>query len=68
VKGHTISLGLICTAWCFTATNVLYCKFENWRKSSGRRDYLVENYLEKLRSGKTGAPLGDRDPNFYFTL
>ncbi|EGG00548.1 uncharacterized protein MELLADRAFT_25355, partial [Melampsora larici-populina 98AG31] len=36
VKGHTISLGLICATWCLTATNVLYCRFENWKKSSGQ--------------------------------
>ncbi|EGG00547.1 uncharacterized protein MELLADRAFT_39679 [Melampsora larici-populina 98AG31] len=67
-KGHTIALGLICCTWVLTAANVLYCRFENSRKASGRRDYLVQQYLEKFRAGDTRAPIGDRDPNFRYTL
>lgn len=67
-KGHTIALGLICCTWVLTAANVLYCQFENSRKSSGRRDYMIQHYLERFRAGETRAPIGDRDPNFHFTL
>ncbi|EGG00546.1 uncharacterized protein MELLADRAFT_67775 [Melampsora larici-populina 98AG31] len=67
-KGHKISLALICTTWLFTAANVLYCQFENSRKSSGRRDHLLEQYREKFRAGETRAPIGDRHPKFRFTL
>ncbi|EGG10267.1 uncharacterized protein MELLADRAFT_33964, partial [Melampsora larici-populina 98AG31] len=68
VKGHKIALGLTCGAWALTAANVLYCHFENSRKASGRRDHLVAQYLEQFRAGQTRAPIGDRSPNFYFTL
>ncbi|EGG05702.1 uncharacterized protein MELLADRAFT_36671, partial [Melampsora larici-populina 98AG31] len=68
VKGHKIALGLACGAWALTAANVLYCHFENSRKASGRRDHLAAQYLEQFRAGKTRAPIGDRSPNFYFTL
>lgn len=68
VKGYKISLVLICTTWVCTAANVMYCRFENSRKLSGQRDYLLEQYRRKLRAGETRAPIGDRHPNFYFTL
>ncbi|EGG04492.1 uncharacterized protein MELLADRAFT_88829 [Melampsora larici-populina 98AG31] len=68
VRGHKIALALLCVAWVLTAANVLYCKIENSARMAGKRDYVVTKYLEKFESGKTKAPIGDRDPAFRFTL
>lgn len=68
VRGHKIALALFCVAWVLTAANVLYCKMENLAREAGKRDSAVAAYLEKFESGRTQAPIGDRDPAFRFTL
>lgn len=68
VRGHKTALVLFCVAWLLTAANISYCKKENLARMAGKRDHVVEKYLEKFNSGKTQAPIGDRSPAFRFTL
>ncbi|KAM6501221.1 hypothetical protein JOM56_004235 [Amanita muscaria] len=50
------------------AANVLYCIWENKARSEGRRAGNVEKYKALREAGLTRAPIGDRHPNFKFTL
>ncbi|KAG0143674.1 hypothetical protein CROQUDRAFT_672820 [Cronartium quercuum f. sp. fusiforme G11] len=68
VRGHTIALVCICFSWALTACNVLYCLRENRARKAGLRNVLAEDYYRQVNEGKTRAPIGDRDPNFLFTL
>jgi len=66
--GHTIVLIFVCLAWFFMAANVGYCAWENKARSEGRRQSNLERYQELWDAGKTRAPIGDRHPDFRFTL
>ncbi|KAL8279673.1 hypothetical protein RQP46_007986 [Phenoliferia psychrophenolica] len=55
VRGHTIVLSLLCTAWVLTATNVAYCAYQNKRKAEGK--------CEEFRGDGS-----DRDPAFKYIL
>lgn len=68
VRGHSISLAFICLAWVLVAANVAYCKWENKARAEGRRQGNIEEYQELWDTGKTRAPIGDRSPEFRFTL
>ncbi|KII94771.1 hypothetical protein PLICRDRAFT_693103 [Plicaturopsis crispa FD-325 SS-3] len=68
IRGHSIALGFVCLAWVLTAANVAYCYWENKARSEGRRDQNIIDWQELWDSGKTKAPIGDRHPNFRFTL
>jgi MFS family permease len=68
IRGHTISLAFMCLAWILVAANVAYCKWENRARRLGRREGNIEKYRELYESGKTRAPIGDRHPDFRFTL
>jgi hypothetical protein len=46
----------------------LYCLWENKARREGRRQGNVEKYQELWESGKTRAPIGDRSPDFMYTL
>ncbi|KAI0060435.1 MFS transporter [Artomyces pyxidatus] len=68
IKGHSIVLGCLCTSWLFMAANVLYCRRENKARAAGRRQHNLDAYQKLWDSGKTRAPIGDRHPDFRFTL
>ncbi|KAL5508394.1 hypothetical protein ACEPAH_6013 [Sanghuangporus vaninii] len=68
IRGHTISLAFVCLTWIAVAANVLYCLWENKARAEGRRQGNIETYQELWDSGKTRAPIGDRSPDFRFTL
>lgn len=67
-KGHSIVLGFVVLAWILIAANVRYCIWENKARREGRRQDNIDNYLVLVREGKTKAPIGDRHPDFMFTL
>ncbi|KAJ7591075.1 MFS general substrate transporter [Mycena floridula] len=68
IRGHSIALGSLVLAWILIAANVLYCRWENQARKEGRRQSNIDRYNELLQSGKTKAPIGDRHPDFRFTL
>lgn len=68
IRGHSIVLGFQCLAWILIVANVCYCKWENKARSEGRRQGNIENYQRLWNEGKTRAPIGDRHPDFRFTL
>ncbi|KAH8113458.1 MFS transporter [Phellopilus nigrolimitatus] len=68
IRGHTISLAFVCLSWVLVAANVLYCIWENKARAEGKRQGNVEKYQELWDAGKTRAPIGDRSPDFRFTL
>nr|GAT59405.1 MFS transporter [Mycena chlorophos] len=67
-KGHAIVLGFLILSWIMAAVNVLYCVRENKAREKGLRQGNIAAYDELVRSGKTKAPIGDRHPDFRFTL
>lgn len=46
----------------------MYCVWENRARAQGRRYGNLEKYQELWDTGKTRAPIGDRHPDFRFTL
>ncbi|PPQ77772.1 hypothetical protein CVT25_011207 [Psilocybe cyanescens] len=68
IRGHTISLAFICLAWVCVALNVIYCMWENKAREQGRRQDNLVKYKALVAEGKTKAPIGDRHPDFRFTL
>ncbi|KIK68185.1 hypothetical protein GYMLUDRAFT_216829 [Collybiopsis luxurians FD-317 M1] len=68
IKGHSIALAFLILAWVLIAANVCYCLWENKARADGRRQYNLTKYQELWDSGKTRAPIGDRHPDFRFTL
>ena len=41
---------------------------ENRARAAGRREGNIIAYQELWDAGKTRAPIGDRHPDFHFTL
>ncbi|RDX55469.1 MFS general substrate transporter [Lentinus brumalis] len=68
IKGHSITLAFVCVAWLAMFCNVMYCLWENKARAEGRRQDNLTKYQELWDSGKTRAPIGDRHPDFRFTL
>lgn len=68
IRGHSIALAFACLAWVLIAANVAYCALENRARRAGRRQSNIDRYRELWESGKTRAPIGDRHPEFLFTL
>ncbi|KAJ7638796.1 MFS general substrate transporter [Roridomyces roridus] len=68
IRGHSITLAFLIMAWILVAINVLYCMHENKARAEGRRQGNITAYEELRASGKTTAPIGDRHPDFRFTL
>ncbi|TFK43548.1 MFS transporter [Crucibulum laeve] len=68
VRGHTIALAFVSLAWVLVAANVGYCMWENKARREGRRAGNLDRYRELRVNGKTRAPIGDRHPDFRFTL
>ncbi|KAJ7276379.1 MFS transporter [Mycena haematopus] len=68
IRGHSIVLAFLILAWILVAVNVWYCTSENRARAEGRRQGNITAYEERWNSGKTRAPIGDRHPNFRFTL
>ncbi|KAI0796794.1 MFS general substrate transporter [Abortiporus biennis] len=67
-RGHSITLAFVAMAWVFMAANVAYCMWENRARANGRRQGNLDKYQELWDAGKTRAPIGDRHPDFRFTL
>ncbi|KAF8165361.1 MFS general substrate transporter [Crassisporium funariophilum] len=68
IRGHTIALAFVSVAWVLIACNVAYCLWENKARREGKRDDNLVKYQALVESGKTRAPIGDRHPDFRFTL
>jgi len=68
IKGHSITLAFVSLAWLMMFANVMYCKWENKARAEGRRQGNLAKYQDLWDSGKTRAPIGDRHPDFRFTL
>lgn len=68
VQGHSVALGSVVLAWIFVAINVWWCWSENRARAAGKRDGNWEEYERLLQDGKTRAPIGDRSPEFRYTL
>ncbi|KAH8830868.1 MFS general substrate transporter [Flagelloscypha sp. PMI_526] len=68
IRGHSITLGFLCLTEFLMACNVLYCIWENKARAAGRREGNVKKYQELWDAGLTRAPIGDRSPDFRFTL
>jgi len=68
IRGHTIALVFVCLAWVLVAVNVVYCMWENKARKEGRRQDNLTRYQAEVEQGKTRAPIGDRHPDFRFTL
>ncbi|KAK0206541.1 MFS transporter [Desarmillaria ectypa] len=68
IRGHAISLACLVFAWFFIGANICYCLWENKARREGRRAENIRKYKELLDEGKTRAPIGDRHPDFRFTL
>ncbi|KAH9853629.1 MFS general substrate transporter [Lenzites betulinus] len=68
IHGHSITLAFVVVAWLAILCNVLYCIWENRARAQGRRQDNLTKYQELWDSGKTRAPIGDRHPDFRFTL
>ncbi|KAL1736843.1 major facilitator superfamily domain-containing protein [Schizophyllum commune] len=50
------------------ANAACYCLWENKARREGRRQQNIQDYLDLVAAGKTRAPIGDRHPDFRFTL
>ncbi|KAK0242762.1 MFS transporter [Armillaria nabsnona] len=68
IRGHAINLACLVFAWFFVGANVCYCLWENKERREGRRAENIRQYKELWDEGKTRAPIGDRHPQFRFTL
>ncbi|KAH9951706.1 MFS general substrate transporter [Amylocystis lapponica] len=68
IRGHSITLAFVIVAWVAMLCNVMYCLWENKARAEGRRQDNLIKYQELWDSGKTRAPIGDRHPDFRFTL
>ncbi|KAF8076366.1 MFS transporter [Lyophyllum atratum] len=68
VRGHTITLAFTVLSWLLIAANVCYCSWENKARKEGRRQGNLVQYQKMWDAGKTKAPIGDRHPEFRFTL
>ncbi|KAF9476455.1 MFS transporter [Pholiota conissans] len=68
IRGHTISLAFVVLAWILVALNVIYCMWENKARKEGRRQDNLTKYQALVEAGKTRAPIGDRHPDFRYTL
>ncbi|KAI0368132.1 MFS general substrate transporter [Pilatotrama ljubarskyi] len=68
IRGHSITLAFVVVAWVAMFCNVMYCIWENRARAQGRRQDNLTKYQELWDSGKTRAPIGDRHPDFRFTL
>ncbi|KAK7695993.1 hypothetical protein QCA50_000633 [Cerrena zonata] len=68
IRGHTITVSFLGMAWVFIALNVAYCYWENRARARGLRQNNIQQYQMSLDAGKTRVPMGDRHPDFRFTL
>ncbi|EGG04831.1 uncharacterized protein MELLADRAFT_37206 [Melampsora larici-populina 98AG31] len=67
-KGHSIALAFLVFAWTMFFLNSMYCRKENKARSNHKRDSNLMKYDQLVKDGKTNAPIGDRHPNFKFTI
>ncbi|KAL0262244.1 hypothetical protein SLS55_003683 [Diplodia seriata] len=59
-SGHAINIGVLCLSLALSTTNICYCLWENRKRTSGKRDY-------RLQEGDVGM-LGYRHPDFKYTI
>ena len=59
ITGHSINLGMLGLSMALATTNILYCKWENRQRETGKRD-------GRLQEGDEGM-LGYRHPSFRYT-
>ncbi|KAF2181650.1 MFS general substrate transporter [Zopfia rhizophila CBS 207.26] len=60
ITGHAINIGMLGLALILTTTNILYCKWENRMRATGKRDYRLQEEDEGM--------LGYRHPYFKYTI
>jgi hypothetical protein len=68
IEAHSVVLGSLIVAWLFMALNIWWCWSENRAREQGRRDGNWAAYQKLVDQGKTRAPIGDRSPEFRYTL
>ncbi|SNX86065.1 related to allantoate permease [Melanopsichium pennsylvanicum] len=68
IQAHSVVLGSLIGAWVFIAINVWWCWSENKAREEGRREGNWAAYQKLVDEGKTRAPIGDRSPQFRYTL
>lgn len=68
IQGHSVVLASLIGAWLFIALNVWWCWSENKAREEGRRECNWAVYQKLVDEGKTRAPIGDRSPQFRYTL
>ncbi|KAF2676750.1 MFS general substrate transporter [Lentithecium fluviatile CBS 122367] len=60
ITGHAINIGMLGLALVLTSVNILYCRWENNKRASGKRDYRLREEKEEM--------LGYRHPQFKYTI
>lgn len=60
ITGHAINIGMLGLALILTTTNIVYCKWENRMRETGRRDHRLQEEPEEM--------LGYRHPQFKYTI
>ncbi|KAK7438870.1 hypothetical protein VKT23_017797 [Stygiomarasmius scandens] len=68
IRGHSLVLAFQILAWLLIAANITYCSWENKARAEGLRKGNIAKYQALWDEGKTRAPIGDRHPDFRFTL
>ncbi|KAF2798388.1 MFS general substrate transporter [Melanomma pulvis-pyrius CBS 109.77] len=58
--GHAINIGMLGLVLVLTTVNMLYCRWENRQRESGKRDYRLQEEDETV--------LGYRHPRFKYTI
>ncbi|KAK0535393.1 hypothetical protein OC835_002377 [Tilletia horrida] len=66
--GHWVVLASLIVAEVLLIIQVLYVRWENAARASGKRDWQVAEYERLVAEGKTKAPIGDRSPTFRFVI
>jgi hypothetical protein len=60
VTGHAINIGMLGLALVLTTVNIFYCRWENYKRESGQREYRLQEEDESM--------LGYRHPQFRYTI
>lgn len=63
LQGHYVNLGALSTAFVLSSVMMVYCKSENNRRETGRRDNRVVGLNEEEK-----LALGYRNPDFRYTI
>lgn len=68
IRGHCITVAFVGMAWVAMLAHVSYCAWENGQRAAGNRQKNLIKYQNLWDCGKTRAPIGDRHPDFRFTM